>query len=357
MKTFALILIATLIVPGQAQAFEGVMVAGDCTSSGPIASAISVMKISTQLATMQTGITYQLHTLGMSVASQEGALISTIQSEFKNQNNIIRHSANASRIGQLKAQQALAMAPNQQPQNLCDAPGLGAGLQVGSQTNADLAQKIALASNAHNTRFTRPIDASSAILKSPAAVFGPAPLFPTGGSLSSTQVGTASQWIDATTAPNPLPALPASVTGASAARYQAAVRVDTARLSVPQNTLAIIEALHAATMNVGTWTSDTWAAMTDSNKGTPPGVVNGRISDNALTRLMVNSRYANPSWYVSLATKNTQGLLREVAMMDAARMHMQYTQLRLTERMATMLAQIASQDANRAARKAAGPHA
>jgi hypothetical protein len=40
--------------------------------------------------------------------------------------------------------------------------------------------------------------------------------------------------------------------------------------------------------------------------------------------------------------------------MDAVRMHMQYTELRLTERMAMMISQMAAQQANRAARADAG---
>jgi hypothetical protein len=40
--------------------------------------------------------------------------------------------------------------------------------------------------------------------------------------------------------------------------------------------------------------------------------------------------------------------------MDAVRMHMQYTELRLTERMAMMMSQMAAQQANAAARTDAG---
>ena len=334
---------------------SGVTVTGYCKSTGFIASEASLMSVSSQITTLQGTLAAQLHLIGSSIASQEGALISTIDSQFKNENNQIRHSANAARIGQIKAQQALAMAPDEQPQNLCDAPGLGAGIQVGSQTNADLTQKIAAASNTHDTTFTRPIDADAAVMQSPSAVFGPAPPFVPGGSLSPVQSGIASQWINADTAPYPLPAIPAtSNPSPSAMRYDAAVRVDTARLAVPQETEAMIVALHTASLNVGTWPSDTWAAMTDKSGGVPPGVVNGHISDNALTRLQVAARYANPSWYAGLVTKNTQGLLREVALMDAVRMHMQYTELRLTERMAMMISQMAAQQANRAARTDAG---
>ncbi|MDA8190528.1 MAG: hypothetical protein M0Z68_03380 [Gammaproteobacteria bacterium] len=356
LSTSIAIMVALLAAsPAYAFGGSGVTVTGYCKSTGFIASEASLMSVSSQIATLQGTLATQLHLIGSSIASQEGALISTIDSQFKNENNQIRHSANAARIGQIKAQQALAMAPNQQPQNMCDAPGLGAGIQVGSQTNADLTQKIAAASNSHDTTFTRPIDADAAVMKAPSTVFGPAPPFVPGGSLSPAQSGIASQWINADTAPYPLPAIPAtSNPSPSAMRYDAAVRVDTARLAVPQETEAMIVALHTASLNVGTWPSDTWAAMTDKSGGVPPGVVNGHISDNALTRLQVAARYANPSWYAGLATKNTEGLLREVALMDAVRMHMQYTELRLTERMAMMISQMAAQQANRAARQDAG---
>ena len=168
------IAMAAILAAVPAYALGGVAITGYCKSvGGLVASEGSVIAVSSQITALQGTLAAQLHLIGSSIASQEGALISTIDSQFKNENNQIRHSANAARIGQIKAQQALAMAPNQQPQNMCDAPGLGAGIQVGSQTDADLTQKIAAASNTHDTTFTRPIDADTAVMKAPSAVFGP----------------------------------------------------------------------------------------------------------------------------------------------------------------------------------------
>ena len=325
------------------------------TIGGPIASAISVEQISEQITTMQSSISSTLNRMGAALDSAQNSTASVIESEFKNQNNVLRQYAINARAGQIKAQTAIDEAPAQQAQNSCDSPGLAAGIQVGAQTNRDLTGRLTQSALAHDTGFSRSTDATAAVLAAPDAAFGPPAIFPQAGSMTPAQFGVARQWLSVTTAPSPLPALPAGETQtASGERYAAAVRVDAARLAVPQETLAEIASMHAASIATGTWTSDTWAAMTDNSKAPPSGVVDGKISDAALTNLMVDSRYANPSWYAGIATKNQVGLLREIALLDAVRAHIEVTQLRLTERIASMLAQTTSEKANEAERRAAG---
>lgn len=349
-----------LLASPPSYALLGATVAGSgavvTTPGGLIASEVSVSLVSQQIAAMQSSVSLQLQRAGLAITSQVAALQSMMQSEFKNQNTNA-HTATSALIEAPSAiRHTINTAPAQQPQNLCDAPTLGAGIQVGSQTNRILTQKIAAASMVHDTHFTRSLDTSVAIMKAPAAVFGVSPIFNTNGSLSPAQMSVGAQWINADTAPNPLPALPTQKNpSASYVRYNAALRVNAARLSLPQNTLAMVEDMHSASLKVGNWTTDTWSAMTGVNGGgVPPGVINNKISDTALTRLQVAARYANPGWYAALATKNTNGVLRDIALMDSVRMHMQFVQLRLTERIAGLLSQMAAQQANAAAREMIG---
>lgn len=354
---------------------EGVTVAGagaasiGPTPAGVIASEMSLQAVSNQITLLSSDLAMQLKALGSSITSQVDALQATIEAEFSNQNAALTANTNSAMVAKARARAMTDMGPLQQPQNMCDAPALGAGIQVGSQTNRALMSDMVTSAVAHNTTtYTRPIDAVTAITSAPAAVFESAPLFPSSGSVSSQNLGLVTQWANVTTSPHPLPPIQNnSANNVSALRYSAAVRVDSARLAVPQNTMAMISSLHIASINVGTWSTDTWDAITGQNGSssssstsgsgstqTPPGVINGKISDNALTRLQVMARYANPSWYIALATKNTNGVLRDIAIMDSVRMHMEYVRLRLTERMAAMLAQITSQAANREERRTAG---
>ena len=357
----ALAIGALVLAPLPAMAIgSGAMVlgGGTCavyTEGGPIATAVSVEQVSQQISMMQSSISSTLNRMGAALNSAQNSTASVIESEFKNQNNVLRQYMINARAGQIKAQAAIDEAPAQQGQQSCDSPGLAAGIQVGAQTNRDLTSRLTQSALAHDTGFSRSTDATAAVLAAPSAAFGPPAIFPQSGSMTQAQFGVARQWLSVTTAPAPLPALPSDETQtASGMRYAAAVRVDAARLAVPQETLAEIASMHAASIATGAWTSDTWAAMTGNSKAPPTGVVDGKISDAALTSLMVNSRYANPSWYAAIATKNNVGLLREIALLDAVRAHIEVTQMRLTERIASMLAQTTSEKANEAERRAAG---
>ncbi|MHB8388529.1 MAG: hypothetical protein ACYDBH_02980 [Acidobacteriaceae bacterium] len=354
----ALVLAAAGVAPASAGMGTGVSVFGYCKNipAGPtIAAEASVVQVSTQLATLQTSMSEELARAGRSIAAEEKATSQTIATEFGHQNQVLRNLDVEKGIAQAKARAAVDESPLNQPQNTCDSPTLGAGVQVGGETNRILTKDFSTNAVSHDIGYRRSADATQTILAAPVAAFETPPMFPQDGSMTPQEIGDAATWSNAVTDPNPLPALPAGGAGSPGTeRYSAALRINVARLAVPQETLGLIASLHVPTINTGTWADDTWDAMTDSNSGKPPGEVGGRISDDALTRLQVNARYANPAWQISLAQKNSVGVLREIAEVQALRAHIDFERLRLAERRTAIEAQEAAQRANEAARKAAG---
>ena len=348
----------TIVTPSVLAAMPGVGVGGYCysTAIGPIASATDVSLVSAQITSLQSSLAIQLQRLGAAVSAGNQSLASTIDTQFRHEDNLLQRLYVQSDTAQIRAQTAINEGPNNTPENMCDAPSMAAGALTGGATARDLTGTISQAAAAHDKGFSRTSDETHTIISAPQGTYSTPVIFNGAGTMTTTQIAQAHDWMLAATAPNPLPVLPpADAATAAGMRYMEAARVDNARLVVPQETIGLVTSWHAPTINVGTWATDTWDAMTDKSSGAPPGVVNGRISDNALVRLQVDSRYANPSWYGALMQKNTVGVLREIALMDAVRMHMRYEQLRLTERMAVMMAQGASEDANRIARRKAGP--
>ena len=346
-----------LVAPSVWAVMPGVGVGGYCyaTGIGPIASATDVSAVSAQITSLQSSLAMQLQRLGAAVSAGNQSLASTIDTQFRHEDNLLQRLNVQSDTAQIRAQTAINEGPNNTPENMCDAPSMAAGVLTGGTTARDLTGTISQAAAAHDKGFSRSSDETQSIISAPQGTYSTPVIFNGAGTMTPAQIAQAHDWMLAATAPNPLPRLPASDAETVAGmQYREAARIDNARLVVPQETMALVTSLHAPTINVGTWATDTWDAMTDQSSGAPPGVVNGHISDNALMWLQVDSRYANPSWYGALMQKNTVGVLREIALMDAVRMHMRYEQLRLTERMAVMMAQGTSEVANRIARREAG---
>ena len=206
----ALAIGALVLAPLPAMAIgSGAMVlgGGTCavyTEGGPIATAVSVEQVSQQISMMQSSISSTLNRMGAALNSAQNSTASVIESEFKNQNNVLRQYMINARAGQIKAQAAIDEAPAQQGQQSCDSPGLAAGIQVGAQTNRDLTSRLTQSALAHDTGFSRSTDATAAVLAAPSAAFGPPAIFPQSGSMTQAQFGVARQWLSVTNSTMPL---------------------------------------------------------------------------------------------------------------------------------------------------------
>ena len=57
--------------------------------------------------------------------------------------------------------------------------------------------------------------------------------------------------------------------------------------------------------------------MEAGGSGTPPGIVDGKLSEAGLYKLLSQMRVGNPNWFAQIATATDAGLLRELVIMQA----------------------------------------
>jgi hypothetical protein len=96
-------------------------------------------------------------------------------------------------------------------------------------------------------------------------------------------------------------------------------------LYVAQQNIPTIDAAQAQTM----WTS---AGML----GTPPGVSAGKISSNGLMTVLVDARYANPTYYTALRAGGEAYALRSYAYELSAQIQMQQQQIGMLQRIVAL---------------------
>ena len=72
--------------------------------------------------------------------------------------------------------------------------------------------------------------------------------------------------------------------------------------------------------------------------GTPPGLVNGKMSEAGLFKLLSQMRLGNPNWFNQVTTATEAGLLREIVMMQAMQLELTRKNNELLDRMSFITA-------------------
>ena len=208
-----------------------------------------------------------------------------------------------------------------QPAGLCGSSSLGAGIQLGAQAG----QQIHLTMREKqfeyaNKEGARPIEYLNRIVaeEHPTEKEIVDSLFPVGSTLTDEQVVQAHESIKTLANPRPLPVVTESQKTTPAGQtYAAARKIHEGRLASVMEALNGHVVYHAPTLpeDVTTWAVNQWTDAGGS--GTPPGIVNGKLSEAGLYKLLSQMRAGNPNWYSSIATATDAGLLRELVMMQA----------------------------------------
>jgi len=91
---------------------------------------------------------------------------------------------------------------------------------------------------------------------------------------------------------------------------------------------------HAPTLpdEVTSWAQNQWSEAGGS--GTPPGIVNGKLSEAGLYKLLSQMRLGNPNWFTQVTAATEAGLLRELVMMQAVQLELTRKNNELLERVA-----------------------
>jgi hypothetical protein len=225
-----------------------------------------------------------------------------------------------------------------QPAGLCGASSVGAGLQLGAQAAADVHGAMREKQREYGNREgARPVEHLERITNPdhPDAKAMTEAMYPLQDTLTEEQVAEAHEAIKTLTNPRPLPVVTQAQKETPAGQTYAAARlIHEGRISVVTETLNNHVVTHAPTLpdEVTTWAQNQWSEAGGS--GTPPGLVDGKLSEAGLFKLLSQMRIGNPNWFVQVTSATDAGLLRELVMMQALQLELTRKNNELLDRIA-----------------------
>ncbi|MDR3155060.1 MAG: hypothetical protein LBW85_12535 [Deltaproteobacteria bacterium] len=209
-----------------------------------------------------------------------------------------------------------------QPPSSCGNDAMGAGYQLSERTRARSGADIVERVLSRAARFSRPADFQEERLAEgwPGPEAAARLLMPAGApvTFSLGDTGDAARLIETISNPYPPPALSEEQKATPAGRAYEAGRLDfETRQALFQSVLARRAADRAPSVEgLEPWARGKWEDMGGS--GDPPGLEEGRLSQEALFWYLTNMRLASANWHEqTLAALPEAGLLREIASMKA----------------------------------------
>jgi hypothetical protein len=208
-----------------------------------------------------------------------------------------------------------------QPAGLCGASTVGAGIQLGAQAGREIHAAMRDKQLAYsNTTGARPVEFLNRVLaeEHPSEKEVVDALFPLHSTLTDDQVAQAHESIKTLANPRPLPVVTDAQKNTLAGQtYTAARKIHEGRLTTVMESLNSHVVFHSPTLpdDVATWAQSQWSEAGGS--GTPPGLVDGKLSEAGLYKLLSQMRVGNPNWFTQVAAATDAGLLREMVVMQA----------------------------------------
>ena len=207
-----------------------------------------------------------------------------------------------------------------QPAGLCGSSSLGAGIQLGAQAGQEIhaAMREKQLEHAHTPK--KPVEFLQRVLAEdqPTEKETLAALFPLQATLTEDQVAQAHEAVKTLANPRPLPVVTEEQKETPAGQtYAAARKIHEERVAAVMESLNQHVVYHAPTLpdDVTAWAENQWSEAGGS--GTPPGLVDGKLSEAGLYKLLSQMRTGNPNWFVQVASATDAGLLRELVIMQA----------------------------------------
>ena len=212
-----------------------------------------------------------------------------------------------------------------QPAGLCGSSSLGAGIQLGAQAGREIHAAMREKQLVHANTPKKPLEFLRRVLAEdqPSQQESLDALFPLGVTLTEDQVAQAHETIKTLANPRPLPVVTDAQKETPAGQtYAAARKIHEERVAAVMESLNNHVVYHAPTLpeDVTTWAENQWSEAGGS--GTPPGLVDGKLSEAGLYRLLSQMRVGNPNWFAQIATATDAGLLRELVVMQAFQMEL-----------------------------------
>lgn len=225
-----------------------------------------------------------------------------------------------------------------QPAGLCGASSVGAGLQLGAQAATEVHGAMRDRQREYaNREGARPVEFLDRITSEehPDAKAMTDALYPLQDTMTDNQVAEAHEAIKTLANPRPLPVVTQAQKETPAGQTYAAARlIHDGRIAVVTETLNNHVVAHAPTLpdEVATWAQNQWTQAGGS--GTPPGLVDGKLSEAGLFKLLSQMRIGNPNWFVQVTSATDAGLLRELVMMQALQLELTRKNNELLDRIA-----------------------
>ena len=207
-----------------------------------------------------------------------------------------------------------------QPAGLCGSSSLGAGIQIGARAGQEIHAAMREKQLEHAHTPQKPVDFLQRVLADdqPSEQESLNALFPLQATLTEDQVAQAHEAIKTLANPRPLPVVTEEQKETPAGQtYAAARKIHEERVAAVMESLNNHVVYHAPTLpdDVTAWAENQWSEAGGS--GTPPGIVNGKLSEAGLYKLLSQMRTGNPNWFAQVASATDAGLLRELVIMQA----------------------------------------
>ena len=337
-----LFLVAALLValPSKALAYGC-----DC---GSIQGMIMMAKMET-IQTINANTTAEAASIRSEILVAAQNIIGTIKSESA---TIVRAiiSLKESNAAMIKGQAVAGQATRSedlygkaaQPAGLCGATSLGAGVQLGAQASRQVHGALRSKQLEHSNRAdARPIEHLGRILEEghPSEKEMTDALFPLQDTLTEDQVAQAHEAIKTLSNPRPLPVVTdAQKATPSGQTYAATRKIHEGRVAAAMESLNNHVVYHAPSLpdDVASWAQSQWKEAGGS--GTPPGLVNGKMSEAGLFKLLSQMRLGNPNWFNQITTATEAGLLREMTVMQAIQIELTRKNNELLDRLSFVVA-------------------
>jgi hypothetical protein len=233
-----------------------------------------------------------------------------------------------------------------QPPANCGNDAMGAGYQVSARTVARSFADISERVMGRGGRFPRPADFQEERL----AESWPEPARAAGllgspggpGTLTMEELSEAERLLETVASPSPPPELAPEQLGTPAGRaYEARRRDHETRQALYQSVLSRRLADRAPSVEgLGDWARGKWEDM--GGTGEAPGLVDGRLSQDALFWYLTNMRLGSANWHEQeLSSLPEAGLLRELASMKAVEIELLRRQNEKLDALSSLVAAMA----------------
>ena len=228
-----------------------------------------------------------------------------------------------------------------QPAGLCGASSLGAGVQLGAQASQQVHQTMRGKQLEYSNKTdARPVEYLERLLQDehPSEQEMADALFPLQETLTEEQVAQAHETIKSLANPRPLPMVTeAQKASPSGQTYAAARTVHEGRLAMAMESLNSHVVYHAPSLpeDVAGWAQNQWKEAGGS--GMPPGIVDGKMSEAGLFKLLSQMRIGNPNWFNQVTTATEAGLLREMMVMQAIQIELTRKNNELLDRLGVVV--------------------